>query len=261
MAKFTCINGRVLHFLFRPGNGHLPIVFANSLGTDFRIWDEVIERLPEDATTLQYDKSGHGLSEEGAVTISDHAADLAALMDTLGLAQALVCGVSVGGMIALELSLARPDLTVGLFLSNTGYKIGTYEMWNDRIKAVNELGLEAMADDLLERWFSGNFWQNETVQIAGYRMMLSRTPAQGYASICAAIRDVELSNKIVSINCRTFCLAGSEDKATSPEVVAALADKIPGAMYHTIEGVGHIPAIEAPDTVAQHIREQMALLV
>ncbi len=149
-------------------------------------------------------------------------------MDTLGLAQALVCGVSVGGMIALALSSARPDLTIGLFLSNTGHKIGTYEMWNDRIKAVNELGLEAMADDLLERWFSGYFWQNETVQIEGYRMMLSRTPGRGYASVCAAIRDVELANKIASINCRTFCLAGSEDKATPPEVVAALADKIQG---------------------------------
>ena len=261
MAKFTRINGRVLHFHFRSGNGRLPVVFANSLGTDFHIWDEVIERLPEDTTTLQYDKSGHGLSEEGAVTISDHAADLAALMDTLGLAQALVCGVSVGGMIALALSSARPDLTVGLFLSNTGYKIGTYEMWDDRIKAVNELGLEAMADDLLERWFSGYFWQKEAVQIEGYRMMLSRTPARGYASVCAAIRDVELANKIASINCRTFCLAGSEDKATPPEVVAALADKIPGATYHTIDGVGHIPAIEAPDTVAKHIRDQMALLV
>ena len=260
MAKFTNVNGHVLHFRFRSGNGGIPVVFANSLGTDFRIWDDVIARLPEGTSTLQYDKSGHGLSEKGAVTIFDHAADLSTLMDSLGLTRALVCGVSVGGMIAMALSAARPDLTAGLLLSNTGYKIGTSEMWADRISAVNELGLDAMADGVLDRWFSSEFRQKETVQIAGYRMMLSRTPVQGYACVCAAIRDADLAPEAASISCRTVCLAGSEDKATTPEVVAALADKITGAIYHVIDGVGHIPAIEAPDTVARLISEQMALL-
>jgi len=97
MPEFLKANGRVHHVWLRPGSASTAVVFANSLGTDFRIWDDVIDRLPNDVPVLTYDKSGHGLSEAGTSTIAGFAADLAAIMDAHSLKGALVCGVSVGG--------------------------------------------------------------------------------------------------------------------------------------------------------------------
>ena len=260
MPRFARINGRTIHYAYRAGRAGRPVVFANSLGTDFRIWDDVRDLLPADTPTLVYDKSGHGLSEGGAATIADHAGDLAGLTDLLGISNALVCGVSVGGMIAQKLSTDRPDLTAGLVLCNTGYKIGTPDVWAERIEAVQNHGLDHIADGVMERWFSAGFRKREADQVAGYRTMLKRTPAKGYAAVCAAIHHADLYAEAGLISCPTICIAGSEDLATPPDVVAALADSISGAALHLFKDVGHIPSIEAPEEIANLIRQQIATL-
>ena len=257
MPDFLRVNGRLLHYRYEAGQSPRAVVFANSLGTDFRMWDGVVERLPKDVPTLRYDKSGHGLSESGAQTIADHAADLAGLMDGLGLRQALVCGVSVGGMIAQRLAATRPELAAGLILSNTGYKIGTVDSWNDRIAMVEDSGLAKIADAVLERWFSQGFRHSQPDLVGGYRMMLSRTPALGYAAVCAAIRDADLAAQTTEIECPVLCIAGGADQATPPDVVRSLADKISGARYHLINEVGHIPSIEAPEEMAALVRQEL----
>ena len=247
---FVSTGARVLHAHFRPGTpGKRPIVFSNSLGTDLRIWDAVIAGLPGDIPVLSMDKSGHGLSDAGAVTVEDHAADLAAVMDHFGLSGALVCGVSMGGLIAQALATTRPELVAGLVLSNTAAKIGTAQAWADRIAALEAGGLEPMAEGILQRWFSGGYLANETTLVAGYRNMLTRTPLSGYIAACAAIRDADLTASTAALSIPVTCLAGSADQATPPEVVQGLADLIPGATYLEIEGIGHIPGIEVPEQV------------
>lgn len=260
MPDFIPLNGRLLHYRFRTGDGAVPVVFANSLGTDFRIWDTVIAQLSSDTPVLQVDKSGHGLSEGGAASIQDHADDLIALMDRLNISASLVCGVSVGGMIAQALAASRPDLAAGLVLCNTGYRIGTADAWDERIATVKTDGLAAMADGILERWFSERFRQNMADTTLGYRMMLSRTPTDGYAAICAAIRDADLERQAATISCPTLCVAGSEDQATPPEVVQALSDCIQGSDFQLIEGVGHIPSIEAPDRLSTLLRQRLEMI-
>lgn len=257
MPNFLRVNGRLHHFRFRPGHGALPVVFANSLGTDLRIWDDVMARLPSDVPILSYDKAGHGLSEGGAETIEDFAFDLAALMVELDLRNAMICGVSVGGMIAQTLASARPDLAVGLVLCNTSIKIGTVENWAERIDALDKIGLEAMADGILERWFSEAFRDERPDLVAGYRVMLTRTPKAGYRTVCAAIRDTDLTETTGRLACPTLCIAGSDDKATPPDIIKTMSDLIPGATYTCLDGVGHLPCIEAPDQLAAIIRERL----
>ena len=228
-------------------------MFVNSLGTDLRTWDEVIKQLPADVPLLSYDKSGHGLSGLGAASIEDFAADLASLMDALDIGNALVCGVSVGGMIAQALADTRPDLVVGLVLCNTGYRIGTSESWADRISGLDKGGIEPMADAVLERWFSPWFRHNRPELLAGYRMMLTRTPLAGYRAVCQAIRDADLESRARRVACPTLCIAGEADLATPPYVVNALADAIPCARSECYAGVGHLPCIEVPDRLASDI--------
>src|SRR6202035_2112239 len=102
---FVRANGGVVHYADEGPRAARPTVFINSLGTDFRIWDEVAAPLAQDARIIRYDKRGHGLSElrTGAAKIADFAEDLAALLDFLDVRAATVVGLSIGGMIAQEL--------------------------------------------------------------------------------------------------------------------------------------------------------------
>ncbi|WP_297779610.1 3-oxoadipate enol-lactonase [uncultured Roseovarius sp.] len=248
MTRFARPGAVTLHYDHHRGDpARRPIVFANSLGTDLRIWDTVRSALPPDTPTLAMDKRGHGLSEHGPISIETLATDLAALMDHLALSDALLCGVSVGGMIAQSLAHLRPDLVAGLMLCNTGAQIGTAEAWTMRIDTVQTSGIAAMADAILERWFSPDWRAAHPVALSGWRQMLIRTPADGYAATCAAIRDADLTATTARLSLPTLCLAGSEDGATPPPLVEALADLIPGAHFTCLNGVGHLPCIEAPD--------------
>mgnify|MGYP001411634571 CR=1 FL=1 len=254
--QFCNADGVTLHYTRRDGDvTRRPIVFLNSLGTDLRIWDDVLNYLPYDIPVLRMDKRGHGLSDVGPCSIPALADDVASVMEAVGVGPSLICGVSVGGLIAQQFALSHPDRVNGLVLSNTGAKIGSEEVWNPRIEAVRANGIQPIADAVLERWFSRSFLQNERAQVAGYRNMLCRTTAAGYADVCAAIRDADLRSAIGAIKVPTVCISGSEDLATPPDLLKELSELIPGSDYQRIEGVGHIPSIEAPRTVARIIMD------
>ncbi|MBI1415695.1 MAG: 3-oxoadipate enol-lactonase [Limimaricola sp.] len=256
MPRFAQIGGRVLHYAYRPGTGR-PVVFANSLGTDFRIWDDVVAGLPNSVPLLRLDKRGHGLSEGGDVSIATLADDMAGLMDLLGLSGAVVCGVSVGGMVAQVLAAVRPDLAARMVLSNTGLTIGDAAGWNARIAAIATGGMSTIADTIIARWFSPGFMAARPALVAGYRAMLARTEAEGYCAVCAAIRDCDLTAQAATIAQPTICLAGTEDASTTPEVVGALARALPFATLRLIDGCGHLPCIEAPGAVITAILDSL----
>ena len=101
--KFAAINSLSIHYRhINAGAGKPLIVFSNSLATDFRIWQDCVDDLAADHSILLYDKRGHGLSGLGTppYQIDDHVNDLIGLMDHLGLSNALIVGLSVGGLIA-----------------------------------------------------------------------------------------------------------------------------------------------------------------
>ena len=150
-----------------------PVLFSNSLGTDFRIWDRVLARLPKGLRIIRYDKRGHGLSDCNGRNygMADHVADAAAVLDAAGAKDAVVVGLSIGGMIAQGLAAERPDLVRGVVLCDTGAKIGAPEMWAERIKAVEAGGIEALEDSILERWFSKRFRAEEKGELALWRNM------------------------------------------------------------------------------------------
>ena len=151
-------------------------MFVNSLGTDLRIWDAVADDLAADFPVLLYDKRGHGLSDVGGLdcSIADHADDLERLIDHVGATEVIVCGLSIGGLIAQQLAARRPERVRCLVLCDTAHKIGTAEFWNQRIAAVERDGIESIADGILERWFTPAFRRSEPSLFAGCRNMLVR---------------------------------------------------------------------------------------
>ncbi|MEO1066163.1 MAG: 3-oxoadipate enol-lactonase [Pseudomonadota bacterium] len=248
--QFATINGVTLHYQVIGAQPDKPVVvFANSLGTDFRIWRDLVVRLAGDYAIVNYDKRGHGLSDTGdsPYEMADHINDLAALLDHLDVTNAVICGLSVGGMIAQGLALTRPDLVRALILCDTGHKIGNDDLWNERIAAVEEGGIEAISDDIMSRWFSEAFRVADNPDFEGYRNMLIRTPKAGYIGTSVAIRDTDYTDDVSNISVPTLCVVGDEDGSTPPELVKELASLISGANCDIIEGAGHLPCIEKPD--------------
>ena len=253
------VNDGVMHYEYIQnsslGKGAKTFLFINSLGTDFRIWNEVVRTLKAYGTILVYDKRGHGLSNTVATTkgLEDYMEDVVALCKHLSIETFIVIGLSVGGMIAQLLAYHYPEKVDSLILCGTRHKIGNSKIWNERIVRVKEAGIESISNEVMQRWFSESFHATHSHKVAGYSNMLERTSALGYIKTCEAIRDADLTEIAKSIKTYALCVVGSEDKSTTPDEVRSLAELIEGSEFTIIEGSGHIPCVDNPKVLSNLI--------
>ena len=252
---FANINETIIHFQYIDNQQERTFVFINSLGTDFRIWDGVVSVLEKEGNILRYDKAGHGLSgiRNSALEIQDYADEVIGLMDYLKIGKAVIIGLSIGGIIGQHLALYHAGRIEKLVLSNTAPKVGTEESWMSRMNQVKKDGIASIADMVMKVWFSENFHQHRSNELCGYKMMLANSNPIGYLEACNALKRNDLTDEIHKIDVPTLCFAGTVDGSTPPDLVKAMADKIPNSKYILIEGVGHIPCVEAPEIVSKHI--------
>ena len=249
---FARVNGVVLHHEDRGDASRPALVFANSLGTDFRIWDAIVALLGDRFRYVRYDKRGHGLSEAtpAPYTMDDHIGDLESLLDHLGVKSCAVIGLSVGGVIAQGLASKRPDLVKVMVLMDTAHKIGTAEMWNQRIDGVTANGIASLADAIMLRWFTPAYRSPDNADFVGYTAMLTRTTVDGYAGTCAALRDTDYTERTKALTLPVLAIVGDQDGSTPPDLVRSTADLIRGAQFRIIPDAGHLPCIEQPQAVA-----------
>lgn len=229
------------------------VVFGNSLGTDLRLWDPVLPLLPKGLRLIRYDKRGHGLSScpPAPYRMGTLVRDAERVMEAFDVRDAVFVGLSIGGLIAQGLAAKRLDLVRAVVLSNTAAKIGTRQMWDDRIAAMYADGLPAMADAIMERWFSPAF--RESPAVAPWRRMVETCPPDGYAGCSAAIAGSDFYTTSAALRLPALVIAGDRDGATPPDLVRELADLIPGAKFELMRGVGHLPCVEDPEGYAAHL--------
>ena len=259
--QFARVTDVTLHYQVIGNPAEKPaVVFANSLGTDLRIWRDVAVRLADRFALLMYDKRGHGLSDVGDVpyTMPMHAADLAALMDHTRFRPALIVGSSVGGLIAQQLYQLRPDLVRGLLPLGIAHKVGTPQSWAERLATVAAHGIEGVADKIVSGWFTPAF-RTDVATVAGYRNMLTRTTLGGYLGTVTAIRDTDFTTAAPNIRVPTLVVTGESDATTPPALAAEFARMVPGARFEVIKHAAHIPCVEQPDIVSELIRALAAL--
>ena len=176
-------------------------------------------------------------------------------MDQFGFKDALFVGLSIGGLIAQGLSAKRHDLIRAVVLSNTGAKIGTREIWDERIKGVQTGGIESLADAVMERWFSKEFLASP--DLALWRNMLVQQTDVGYAGCSAAISGTDFFASTAALRLPTLGIAGSEDGATPPDLVRETADLVPGSKFELIRKAGHLPCVEQPEQYAEILTKFM----
>lgn len=250
-------HGICLHVKVDGPDGAPAILLLNSLGTELRMWDGIAEALAGAFRVIRFDKPGHGLSEaaERPYSIRRLAAHALSVLDAVGVARAHVVGLSIGGQIAMALADAHPDRVDRLILSNTAARIGSPQMWTDRIGALERGGIASIAEPILERWFSARWRREHSEELAGWRAMLTRCDLAGYLGCCEALAGADLTEAGKAMRHAVLVIAGSEDGATPPELVQATAALIRQAGYVCIDGAGHLLCIEQPEAYLRLLRD------
>jgi 3-oxoadipate enol-lactonase/4-carboxymuconolactone decarboxylase len=228
-----------------------PLLLSNSLGTTMAMWDPIVSRLAERYWVIRYDTRGHG---ESSVPPGDYSLDLLgrdalAVLDQAGVQSAAVCGISLGGLTAQWLALEAPSRVSRAVLANTGAKIGTDELWDQRIAAVRSGGLEAIVEPLLGRWFTPGFRADRPDVVAAFRAMIVGCSPAGYTGASAAVRDADFRSRLGKIRQPVLVIAGTEDVATSPALSEALVRGIAGARLEVLP-TAHLSPAERPDDFA-----------
>ena len=253
--KAAHVNSLSVHYEDQGPRGPRALVFSNSLGTDLRVWDPVVSRLPEHLRIIRYDTRGHGLTQSlpPPYYMGDLVADAGALIDHLGVEEVCFVGLSIGGLIGQGLAAERPERIKALVLADTASKIGTTSLWEARIAEFTQKGMEEMAQGVMDRWFSADFQAEAPALLSVCRSMLTNTPLDGYVGCCHAIAHTDLYESTAALDLPTLVVVGRDDKATPPDLVRETAGLIKGARFEIIPKAGHIPCVEQPDLFAGHL--------
>lgn len=243
--------GDIVTYYELSGPPGAPVVaFANSLGTNVHVWDAQREPFARTFRVLRYDMRGHGLTSTGppgrAIAIATLADDLAALLDALAIPSIRLVGLSIGGMVAQRFAAAYPHRVDALVLCATGSRIGTREVWDERIGTIEREGIGAMVAGVMERWFTPRAHAEQPELVAGFATMLARTPASGYIAACRAIAAADLREDDARIAAPTLVVAGAGDDVTPPSSGEELCAAIRGAQLVVLADAAHILCAEQP---------------
>jgi 3-oxoadipate enol-lactonase / 4-carboxymuconolactone decarboxylase len=243
---FAEINNTRIFYRLEGQNGLPVLVLSHSLGCDHEMWAPQMPDLLNHFQVLRYDTRGHGASAipAGDSTPDQLGQDALALADKLGIQKFAFCGLSMGGAVGQWLAIHAPQRLTALILANTSPKFGTPELWNIRIKAVQEGGIQAVADGVMQRFFSAD--KVTCIAAQSTRAILLSTDPKGYASCCAALRDVDTRTALGKITVPTLVIGSDRDPSTPWEGNSSiLADNISGAKACKLN-TAHLSNLEHP---------------
>ncbi|MGB3352339.1 MAG: 3-oxoadipate enol-lactonase [Mycobacterium sp.] len=238
------------------------VVLSNSLGSTHRMWDAQIQELQQHFRVVRYDTRGHGDSPvpAGPYSIDDLADDLVALLDRLAVTRAHMVGLSLGGMTVMRVAARNPDRVARIALLCTGAQLPPASAWTERAATVRAQGSQAVADAVLDRWFTPAYLDAHPETVHRYHQMIAATPAEGYAACCEAIAKLDLREQLSTITAPTLAIAGENDPATPVAKLEEITAAIPGARLLTVPHAAHLANAEQPDIITaaliEHLEQQ-----
>lgn len=234
-----------------------PLLLCNSLGTDLTMWDPQVRSWSAHRRVIRFDQRGHGRSAvpDPPYTIEQLGQDAIAVTDAYDLDTSDICGLSLGGMVALWLAGTVEDRLGRLILADTAAKVGTAEGWQARIEAVKQQGMAAVAELALTRFFTPASVAADTPEVQAVRRMVSATAPQGYIGSCQALATTDLTQMTDDITAPTLVVVGEADEATTLADAENLHARINGADLHVIPRAGHLSNLEQPHAFTQALNE------
>ena len=255
MPEVAVKGGRIAYLAGGPADAPV-LLLSNSLGTTLDSWTKQVAPLSRSYRVVRYDTRGHGRSvvSPAPYSLDLLARDALAVLDAVGARRAHVCGLSLGGLTAMWLAVNARERVDRLVLANTAARVGTAEVWDQRIRDVRALGLAAISEGALPRWFTADFRQREPGIVEVMRSMVAACAPEGYIGCCAVLRDADLRGSLASIASPVLVLVGADDPVTTPADGEALRDGIPGARLVVLRAA-HLSNIEQADAFTASVSD------
>lgn len=238
----------------------VPLIFIHGLGLNRAVWQWQVPAFATTHRTLVYDLLGHGDSPAAGHTPSLRvfSDQLAELMACCGLAQAVIVGFSLGGMIARRFAQDHPQKTRGLIILNSPHRRSA-EARNAvaaRLALARRSGPAATVDDALMRWFTPRCHAQQPELPALARRWLLANDARlyplNYAVLVSGV--AEIIAPTPPLTCPTLVITGADDIGNGPDMARAIAADIPGARTVILQGLRHMALMEQPDAVNRPMR-------
>lgn len=247
----------VLHQVRAGRRGAPLVVLIHAVALDLTYWDRQFGVIAERFDVIAYDLAGHGSSRAPGESFgfNDTAADLARVIERAEAGPACVVGLSVGGMIAQTLALARPDLVRALCLMDT---VSTFAeagraAVRGRAAQVRAGGMEAIVAPTLERWFTPGFAARRPDVLDRVAKTLRAADPDVHAAMWDMISTLDVAPRLGEIAKPTLVMVGEKDPTTPVAASEVIARGIPGARLEIIPDASHMAPLEAPDEVNRHL--------
>lgn len=237
-------DGCLLNVSVEGRDGGPTLMLSNSLGTTMQMWEPQMAALTKLFRVVRYDRRGHGKSgPAGTASMERYGKDVLAILDDLNIDRVHWCGLSMGGMVGQWLGANAPERFDRIILSNTSCYYPDPTNWHNRIKAVREGGLAAVADTVIAGWLTADFREREPDVTAHLKSMLLASPVEGYLAACEALSTLDQRALLPKIKSPTLVIAGRHDMATPVAAGEFIRSQIPGASL-TILDAAHISNVE-----------------
>ena len=227
---------------------------SNSLGTTIQMWEPQMKALTQVFRVIRYDRRGHGKSgvPPSPYSIKRFGRDVLAILDDLNIEKVHWCGLSMGGMVGQWLGADAPERFNKIILANTACYYPDPTNWLNRIKAVKEGGIAAVADTVIAGWLTAEFREREPETTARMKAMLLASPVQGYLACCEALSTLDQRELLTKIKSPTLVIAGRHDMATPVSAAELIRSRIPGASM-TLLDAAHISNVEQPHAFTEAV--------
>jgi 3-oxoadipate enol-lactonase len=227
------------------GTGGVPLVLLHGVGSTKRAWHPQLERFAVDRRTVVFDLPGYGESDfRPRATRDDFACAILAGMTALGIERAHVCGLSLGGVVAIAMHAAAADRCASLILADSFavHPEGS-AVYERSLAACRELGMQGLAEARVDALLAPG--TPAAVREEVVATMAAIDPA-AYALGAEAVWLADQRERAAAVRCPTLILCGSEDRVTPPALSEALKDLMPHAGLVEIAGAGHLSNLEQP---------------
>lgn len=258
MPTFTLNDAQINYQTF--GDANKPaLIFSNSLGTKYSMWQPQIEHFQQDHYVICYDTRGHGASSvpQGPYSLEQLGQDVVNLLDHLDIAKAAFCGISMGGLTGQWLAIHKPERFSQVIVCNTAAKIGQEQAWQDRAVLVREQGLAPIAATAASRWFTDPFIQSNPAVVAELSNDLGAGSPEGYANCCEALAKADVREQLSSIQIPVLIIAGQQDPVTTVADGQFMQQRIANSRLFEINA-SHISNIEQPEAFNQAVQTFLA---
>jgi 3-oxoadipate enol-lactonase len=229
-----------------------PYILIHSLGADWRVWRDVIPQMIEEYRVIAYDLRGHGYASNAPKieAMQTYVDDLARLLDELNLRKVRIAGLSLGGAIAQMFALQHPERVSSLALLSTMER-GARETYVARAEAAERDGMAAQVAPTLLRWLTPEIIAENPWYVRYLRERVIRAQVPNWAAAWRTLAGFDVADRLGELRVPTHLIAAEADgQATGPEVMKALADRIPQARFSVVAGAPHLSPLVKPHEVA-----------